>query len=410
MLVVTGWLGQRSMETSVTDAYAFERQSMWLQMLLRGVNESILTGGTPDSIEITRKAVDGFEQLHLALLSDIDHKALGDELEGRVDARWQGLKSGLAPFLKESAKTGNDAVLMAEYGRLIVEGENLIKEMQFLSALAREHAADTARNTQVLIGCIAALIILSMVSVQADLYRSIAIPIRKLRALMADISGKDSGGFRGEKALLLSERFDEKEKRLSRRITDISELSESFDAMITALNSHIGERLQVQGELERLATVDELTKAFNRTKFEELIEAEITRTQRFGQPLSIIIFDLDHFKMVNDSFGHLTGDHVLKTVASIVKAGIRETDCLVRWGGEEFLVLAPNADLENAHLLAERLRSRLSEHLFEHIGRITASFGVAAYGAGETKDAFILGADNAMYRAKLFRNRVEQAA
>src|SRR3989337_4358215 len=99
-----------------------------------------------------------------------------------------------------------------------------------------------------------------------------------------------------------------------------------------------------------LARVDELTQAFNRTKFEELIEGEIDRTQRFIQPLSIIIFDLDHFKMVNDSFGHLTGDYVLQTVASIVKAGIRETDYLVRWGGEEFLVLAPNADIDKGRV------------------------------------------------------------
>lgn len=114
--------------------------------------------------------------------------------------------------------------------------------------------------------------------------------------------------------------------------------------------------------------------------------------------------------MVNDSFGHLTGDHVLKTVASIVKASIRETDYLVRWGGEEFLVLAPNAGLEKAHLLAERLRNVISEHIFEHIGRITASFGVAVYRECETKDAFVLRADHAMYRAKLSKNRVEQAA
>ena len=408
--MLTGWLGQRSMEKSARDAAAFERQSMWLQMLLRGVNESILTGGTPDSIEITRKAIDGFDGMHRVLLSDVSQKPLRDELEGRVDARWQAIKAGLAPFLRENAVSEKDAVLMAEYGRLIVEGENLITDMHFLSALAREHAADTARNTQLLIGLIAALIILGMASVQVDLYRSIAIPVRKLKALMADISGKDTGGFKSEQVLLLSERLDDKEKRLSSRIMDISELSESFDSMIMALNSHIGERVRVQGELEMLATVDELTQAFNRTKFEELIEAEIDRTQRFIQPLSIIIFDLDHFKMVNDSFGHLTGDYVLQTVASIVKAGIRETDYLVRWGGEEFLVLAPNADIDKAQLLAERLRSVISEHVFEHIGRITASFGVAVYRECETKDAFILRADNAMYRAKRTRNRVEQAA
>jgi diguanylate cyclase (GGDEF)-like protein len=121
-------------------------------------------------------------------------------------------------------------------------------------------------------------------------------------------------------------------------------------------------------------------------------------------------FDIDRFKRVNDSFGHLTGDHVLRTLAAIAMEHIRDSDYLVRWGGEEFLVVSPDTGLEKATMVAERLRKVMGEHSFEYMGPVTASFGVAEYREGETKDSFILRADAAMYSAKKSRNRVEKAA
>ncbi|HEY4708202.1 MAG TPA: GGDEF domain-containing protein, partial [Thermodesulfobacteriota bacterium] len=109
-------------------------------------------------------------------------------------------------------------------------------------------------------------------------------------------------------------------------------------------------------------------------------------------------------------FGHLAGDSVLKATADIARSNIRDSDFLFRWGGEEFLVLAPETNLDDACLLAERLRRVIAENDFDQIESITASFGVAEYDEGETKDDFILRADRAMYMAKNTRNRVERSA
>jgi diguanylate cyclase (GGDEF)-like protein len=170
------------------------------------------------------------------------------------------------------------------------------------------------------------------------------------------------------------------------------------------------ERRAAEGRLKQIASTDELTQAFNRSKFEEIIGKEMDRAARGRQPLSVIIFDIDRFKMVNDNFGHLTGDHVLRTLADIVRGHIRDSDYLVRWGGEEFLVVSPETGIQKAMMVAERLRKVMGEHMFDYMGPVTASFGVAEYREGETRDSFILRADTAMYNAKRIRNKVEQAA
>jgi diguanylate cyclase (GGDEF)-like protein len=270
---------------------------------------------------------------------------------------------------------------------------------------------DTAGDTKYYVILIWLVILLSMVSLHLDLFRSVAVPLKRLRWLMAEISADaELGRHKGLSAGLLSERLTPDESRLARRVTDIKELVASFDSMITAVNSHMDERRAAEGRLKRLASTDELTQAFNRSKFEEIIGREMERAARLRLPLSIIIFDIDRFKAVNDSFGHLTGDHVLRTLANIARESIRDTDYLVRWGGEEFLIVSPGTGIDKAVLVAERLRQLMGAHVFEYIGPVTASFGVAEYREGESKDSFILRADAAMYNAKRTRNRVEQAA
>ena len=144
--------------------------------------------------------------------------------------------------------------------------------------------------------------------------------------------------------------------------------------------------------------------------FEEIIGSEMDRADRLKHPLSVIIFDIDRFKTVNDSFGHLTGDHVLRTLATLAMEHIRDADYLVRWGGEEFLVVSPGTGISSAVIVAERLRQVMSEHAFEYVGAVAASFGVAEYRDGESRDSLILRADSAMYNAKRMRNKVERAA
>jgi diguanylate cyclase (GGDEF)-like protein/PAS domain S-box-containing protein len=161
-------------------------------------------------------------------------------------------------------------------------------------------------------------------------------------------------------------------------------------------------------ELKRLAVIDKLTGVFNRTKFKELIEREIERAQRYNKPLSMIMFDIDHFKKVNDTYGHVVGDYVLKTLAKIVRGAIRKIDYLVRWGGEEFLIILPESNLDKAQALAERIRQIIENHTFDNVGKITISLGVAEFKEGDTEDTLIKNSNGAMLKAKgKGRNRVE---
>lgn len=167
-------------------------------------------------------------------------------------------------------------------------------------------------------------------------------------------------------------------------------------------------------ELNRLAALDSLTEAYNRRTFMELAERELARSRRTSQPLGLMILDLDHFKQVNDSRGHLAGDAVLRELKNIADTSLRQQDIFGRFGGEEFCVLAPNTDLEGTQALAERLRSNIEKHRFalpggDHID-ITASIGVSALPSGRNEveiDNLIEFADLALYEAKRDgRNRV----
>lgn len=153
-------------------------------------------------------------------------------------------------------------------------------------------------------------------------------------------------------------------------------------------------------ELERLATTDKLTGAYNRRKFDEILNQEIKRALRLFTPLSVILFDIDHFKDVNDLFGHITGDRVLADVAQVVKNSIRCSDTLTRWGGEEFLVLCPGNNLAQSLEMAERLRVIIEQTSFPIANGITISLGVSEFQTGDTPDRFIMRADNALYHAK----------
>jgi len=165
---------------------------------------------------------------------------------------------------------------------------------------------------------------------------------------------------------------------------------------------------QAEKELEILATTDKLTGAYNRTKFKEIIEREIEMVKRFNTPLSMIIFDIDHFKEVNDRYGHDVGDYVLQTIADIVRENIRKIDYFVRWGGEEFMILSSETNLDKAHALAERIRKIIEKHKFKTVRQVTVSFGVTQFKKRDTENNFIKRADDTMYKAKKEgRNRVE---
>lgn len=151
---------------------------------------------------------------------------------------------------------------------------------------------------------------------------------------------------------------------------------------------------------EELAITDRLTGLYNRLKLDEVLEYEISRSKRYGTALSLIILDIDHFKSVNDIYGHQIGDIVLKEVANTLLSCERESDTIGRWGGEEFLIVLPNTNLAGAMITAEKIRTAIENHLFSVVGKKTASFGVSEFLVEENENSFIERADQALYRAK----------
>lgn len=170
-------------------------------------------------------------------------------------------------------------------------------------------------------------------------------------------------------------------------------------------NEDLAER---QNVLTTAAITDSLTGAYNRNMLNVALPSEIERARRYGTPLAIILLDIDHFKRVNDKYGHQVGDRTLVWVTERIATQLRDSDVLFRWGGEEFMVLAPNIDLAAAGLVADRMRREIERSPFEPVGTITCSFGCSQFRVDDTRDAFIQRADQALYLAKTNgRNRVE---
>lgn len=152
---------------------------------------------------------------------------------------------------------------------------------------------------------------------------------------------------------------------------------------------------------EDLSLIDDLTQIANRRRINELCETEFKRAQRYQTPFSIILFDIDHFKKINDNYGHLTGDIVLKTLATFVTKKIRGTETVGRWGGEEFIIILPQVGIEGATLVAKKLREQISKIKFPDLNEsVTCSFGIAEFKKSDTLDTLIERSDNALYQAK----------
>jgi diguanylate cyclase (GGDEF)-like protein/hemerythrin-like metal-binding protein len=160
-------------------------------------------------------------------------------------------------------------------------------------------------------------------------------------------------------------------------------------------------------ELEKLSATDRLTGAWNRSHFDKTIAVELTRSVRYHQPVALVLLDIDHFKQVNDMHGHAVGDEVLRELVKVVQSSIRTSDMLFRWGGEEFVILAPSTSYRSATKLAETLRAKLEQHKIKTAGNITISLGVAEHVSSESEISWFGRADAALYAAKNSgRNRV----
>ncbi len=160
--------------------------------------------------------------------------------------------------------------------------------------------------------------------------------------------------------------------------------------------------------LEHRATTDALTDICNRLKFSELLIQEMREFRRYGHELSLMMFDIDNFKQINDQEGHQAGDSVLREIARVVKGNIRAADIFGRWGGEEFMILSPHTGIDETKQLAQKLRELIEDHHFGCNQPITCSFGITQCTDRDTFESFTNRADMAMYRSKAEgRNRVE---
>jgi diguanylate cyclase (GGDEF)-like protein/PAS domain S-box-containing protein len=172
-------------------------------------------------------------------------------------------------------------------------------------------------------------------------------------------------------------------------------------ASIAVENARLFEELQeANAQLEMLATTDKVTGAYNRRKYDEVLIYEILKAQRYNLPLALIMFDIDHFKQVNDTYGHQAGDQALIELVKLVRENIRGSDWLARWGGEEFMILAPGINLPQATLLAEKIRNLIDTHPFASVEHMTVSMGVCDYRPGDTPEMITMRVDTAMYQAK----------
>jgi diguanylate cyclase (GGDEF)-like protein len=167
----------------------------------------------------------------------------------------------------------------------------------------------------------------------------------------------------------------------------------------------------VRNNLERNAYFDALTGISNRRVFEESLQKEIERSVRYDLKFSLLLFDIDHFKIVNDTYGHDVGDQVLKQLTTLIGKSIRTSDLFSRIGGEEFAIIALQSDFNAAVELAEKICKDVASYTFETITHLTISIGVAQYTLNETKEQLFKNADNALYKAKQRgRNRVVAAS
>ncbi len=180
---------------------------------------------------------------------------------------------------------------------------------------------------------------------------------------------------------------------------------EELEQMVAEQTAELRAR---EAELHKLATTDTLTGIANRRRFNLALDAELLRSDRHAIPLALILMDIDHFKRINDTFGHPTGDSVLVEFARAVEVNIRASDLFARWGGEEFIIMAPHVDGENVQAMAEKLRQSVEAATFTAAGQVTCSIGASLYLPGESEQELLARVDAALYQAKQNgRNRVE---
>ena len=345
------------------------------------------------------------------------------------DGRWLWQSSNISPILDESGKVGS----VIGVGRDI-HANKLTEEKQRLSEARYRLLSDNARDV---IWTISPDGRITYVSPSVEHTRgytpheamhqsidqiltpdSVAINLKYLMELQSDLTAKRAPkSFRGEMEyrckdgstywcdvmatpilaedgslieLLGVSRDISEHKRYQGELKKAKESTEALNRALEAANQR----------LNRMATTDTLTKLWNRRFIEDRLAHEISMAGRYGHPVSLLMFDIDHFKVVNDTYGHVAGDRVLVALSDLTRRLIRATDYPCRWGGEEFMILMPNTTSTETMSVAEKLRQSIAQLHIPEVGTVTASFGAATYRPNESIDDWINRADTALYEAK----------
>ena len=209
-----------------------------------------------------------------------------------------------------------------------------------------------------------------------------------------------------------SEELERKDRDLESSMEDLERIKRLYKDIGTELNTTSEKLRRAKDKLELLAITDGLTEVFNHRYFMEQIHESFSSSREQMAPLSLLMIDIDHFKTFNDNHGHMTGDFVLREIASILKSSCRKSDLVARYGGEEFAIILPGIDLQEAAKMAERIRRVVESHPLSdggHTQQLTVSIGIGTGGPNiATVNDLISAADMALYRAKAGgRNRVE---
>lgn len=211
-------------------------------------------------------------------------------------------------------------------------------------------------------------------------------------------------------ATLLLRRQERETMRLRHGRSHLEELAQELAAKNADLETEIARRQEMERQLADLAVTDPLTGIHNRRKFDESLRAELVQEARYPRGLALLMLDIDHFKAINDRYGHAAGDAVLRELARLVDESIRQSDQFFRIGGEEFAILTFAAQAAKLAVAGEKVRRRVADHAFPQVGHLTVSLGGTLYRTGDAYDSLCKRADDALYAAKAGgRNRVEIA-
>jgi diguanylate cyclase (GGDEF)-like protein len=309
-----------------------------------------------------------------------------------TDAHYQSL-SGSVPILDEKNQT--IAVLGLDYS---VGPE-----------LAKLHKLKSICFILIIVSLVFSLLISFFIS------RSLNAPLYKLHEAAQKVSQNDYTAIVDIKTRdefgLLGQVFNKMLASIQTSFKKLDLMNKNLEGLVVERTQELletNEELKLKNhKLEILSTTDMLTGLFNRRYIEEQIQIAINRSERYGQDMSLVMLDIDHFKLVNDTHGHDVGDEVLVSIAKILKENIREVDVAGRWGGEEFIILF-QADNLGAMANAEKLRTIINDQDHGDVGNITASFGYTQYIKNDTIETLIKRADQGLYKAKKNgRNRAE---